>query len=153
MHKYIKWLLDKFYTSTKIKTEDQDNNNSKLITSQINNGLITFGLDDNDSVLINCLLPKINNCDGNIEKITHEAERFAEMLLCLNEGLLKKEIINVLKNQYEIEENIDQKLLIENIIQFWSILYSHYKKAKKKAAKETHKTPLVRPMLVFSSKK
>lgn len=151
MHKYIKWLLNKFYTSPKIKTEkDYD---SKTIMSEINNGLITFGLDNNDSVLIHCLLPKVNTSDGNIEKITHEAERFAEMLLCLNEGLLKKEIINVLKKQYEIEENIDQKLLIENILQFWSMLYSHYKRGKKKAAKEAYKTPLVRPMFVFSSKK
>jgi hypothetical protein len=151
MYKYIKWLLNKFYTSPKTKTENNDD--SKKIVSEINNGLITFGLDDKDSVLIHCLLPKVDTLDGNIDKITHEAERFSEMLLCLNEGLLKKEIINVLKKQYEIEENTDQKLLIENILQFWSMLYSHYKREKKKAAKEANKTPLVRPMFVFSSKK
>jgi hypothetical protein len=151
MYKYIKWLLNKFYTSPKTKTDNNDD--SKKIVSEINNGLITFGLDDKDSVLIHCLLPKVDTLDGNIDKITHEAERFSEMLLCLNEGLLKKEIVNVLKKQYEIEENTDQKLLIENILQFWSMLYSHYKRGKKKAAKEANKTPLVRPMFVFSSKK
>jgi len=151
MYKYINWLLNKFYTSPKTKTDNNDD--SKKIVSEINNGLITFGLDDKDSVLIHCLLPKVDTLDGNIDKITHEAERFSEMLLCLNEGLLKKEIINVLKKQYEIEENTDQKLLIENILQFWSMLYSHYKRGKKKAAKEANKTPLVRPMFVFSSKK
>jgi len=151
MYKYIKWLLNKFYTSPKTKTDNNDD--SKKIVSEINNGLITFGLDDKDSVLIHCLLPKVDTLDGNIDKITHEAERFSEMLLCLNEGLLKKEIINVLKKQYEIVENTDQKLLIENILQFWSMLYSHYKRGKKKAAKEANKTPLVRPMFVFSSKK
>lgn len=151
MYKYINWLLNKFYIPPKTKIEN--NYDSKTISSEINNGLITFGLDDKDSVLIHCLLPKIDTNDGNIDKITHEAERFSEMLLCLNEGLLKKEIINVLKKQYEIEENIDQKLLIENILQFWSMLYSHYKKGKKKAGKEANKIPLVRPTFVFSSKK
>jgi hypothetical protein len=148
MIEYIKNICRLIFSAKKAKNlEDRK--------TELKNGIISFAIDKKDGILIHCLLPKINNNIDSIdpEIIATEAERFAEMLLCVNEGLLKKEIINVLKHQYEIEDNINQKLLIENILNFWSILYDHYKVEKKKSAKEAHKMPLIRPMAVFSAKR
>lgn len=149
----LKYIQKLWRLISGVKKPKLDTTTNNKIKSEIKNGIISFGLNNDDGILIHCLLPKFNMDDADPDTIALEAERFAEMLLCVNEGLLKKEIINVLKDQYEIEENINQKLLIENILNFWSILYSHYKEEKKKTAKSAYKMPLIRPMAVFSTKK
>lgn len=148
MIEYIKKLYRFILPKKSLKSEDILD-----VKSQINNGILSFGLNNNDGILVHCLLPKLNTSDINHDTIAVEAEKFAEMLLCINEGLLKQEIINVLREQYDTEEDINQKLLIENVLNFWSLLYSHYKIEKKKTAKSANKMPLIRPMAVFSSKR
>jgi hypothetical protein len=141
-------LIKKFVKQTDPKVQTKD---SERI--DINSGFLSFTLNKEDGILIHCLLPKIDFDNTDIDQIAIEAERFAEMLLCINDGLLKKEIINVLKGQYNNETNPSQKLLIENVLNFWSILYTHYKAEKKKSIKQLSKMPLIRPMAVFSTKR
>ena len=147
MLKYLKLLWNKLFD-----LKQKEVNSKPIEEPLLNTGIISFALDSKDGILIHSLLPKISTDNANPDTIVSEAERFAEMLLCVNEGLLKKEIIQVLREQYEIEENINQKLLIENILNFWSILYTHYK-SEKKIAKNGNKMPLIRPMAVFSTKR
>lgn len=140
-----KYLFGKFLTSKETKIDSNAVN--------IESGFLSFTLNKDDGILIHCLLPKIDFDSSNVDQIAVEAERFAEMLLCINDGFLKKEIINILKDQYENETNPNQKLLIENVLNFWSILYTHYKTEKKKSLKQLSKMPLIRPMAVFSAKR
>ena len=146
MFKYIKYIWQRYLKKPPtIKTD------TKAI--DINAGFLSFTLNKEDGIMIHCLLPKIDVDNLDLDTIAIEAERFAEMLLCINDGLLKKEIINVLQTQYENETNPHQKLMIENVLNFWSILYTHYKTEKKKSIKQLSKMPLIRPMAVFSPKR
>jgi hypothetical protein len=148
MFNYIRNIWKRLFKKPVQITKDNETNAIDLSA-----GFLSFTLNKDDGILIHCLLPKVDVDDSNIDDIAIEAERFAEMLLCINDGLLKKEIINILKNQYENETNPHQKLLIENVLNFWSILYTHHKAEKKQSLKQLSKMPLIRPMAVFSTKR
>lgn len=115
------------------------------------NGMIIFSMSDPDSIDISCLVPNPTSEDAT--QLSNQAEQFAEMLLCINEGLFKKNIIEVLTKQYEKEKDPIKKLLIDNILHFWSVLQTSYKTEKKLKSKNNSKEPLVNPMAVFSNRK
>jgi len=143
----INWLKKLFKNSNPIENKkiERDNSIKKHITN------ISFVLADNDNIDIICSLPDIKN--KNPEEIAEEAEKFAEVLLCINEGLFKNEIVNILNEKHKTENDPIQKLLIENVLNFWLLLNDHYKKEKNKLDKKRAKTPLIRPLLVFSNRK
>jgi len=144
--KLIQWLINLFKkNSIENKKVEQDNTKPKKVTN------ISFVLADNDNVDIICGLPDITN--ESPEDIAEQAEKFAEVLLCINEGLFKSEIVNILNEKYKTENDPIQKLLIENVLNFWLLLNDHYKTEKNKLDRKRSKMPLVRPLLVFSNRK
>lgn len=144
--KLIQWFTNLFKKKS-IENKKIEDNNTK--TKNLTN--ISFILADNDNVDIICGLPDIKN--ESPENIAEQAEKFAEVLLCVNEGLFKSEIVNILNEKHKTENDPIQKLLIENILNFWLLLNDHYKKEKNKLDKKRSKMPLVRPLLVFSNRK
>ncbi len=88
-------------------------------------GSINFSILDNYSVDINVDLPDMSKATP--DNIAVVAERYAEFLLSINQGLHKNNIVTILQSKID-QNNNQQYLFIDNIISFWGLLYEQYKK-------------------------
>lgn len=148
LYKIQSFIQSWYYYLFNINVSVNDNITNSL--SNIN-GMIIFSVSEPDSVDISCMVP--NPISDDPADLSNQAEQFAEMLLCINEGLFKKNIIQVLTNHYDKETDPIKKLLIDNILHFWSVLQTTYKTEKKLKSKNNSKEPLINPMAVFSNRK
>lgn len=83
---------------------------------------------------------------GSISDISDISEKYAQILVSLNYGLLKPKIIESLKLESKESEDNNKILLIDNIISFYDI----YKTEMTKNSALYHK-PLISPLSVFGS--
>jgi hypothetical protein len=84
--------------------------------------------------------------DSSVEDIASLAEICANLTVLLNNGLLKKQLLNTIKHYKKQNMNNDKNtLLLDNILFFSTLLQDELKSIKKDNA------PLIRPSSVFRS--
>lgn len=106
-------------------------------------GYITFKLNKDQTINILCHIPETNNISNS--KMTEMAEQYAQLLVCINEGLLSSEIAELIKSSIK-ESDFDQdKLFFENVLTFWAIHHVEYLKKNKTKSNQ----PLIMPSAVF----
>lgn len=107
-------------------------------------GSATFSILDDYSVDIELNLPDMS--DSSPTNTAIAAERYAEFLLSINQGLYRNQILHILTSKID-QNNSQQYLFIDNIINFWGLLYDQYKKNKKTHIQ--YNQPVVKPSQVF----
>jgi hypothetical protein len=109
-------------------------------------GSLSFRLTEDYNIDIFCGFPSI--VDQNDDKKLELAERFAEFLLYINEGYLKPDVVNLVKDNAVKTTDDNQYLFLENIMVFWAMLHNETKKDNKQKYKKDQ--PIIRPLSVFS---
>jgi hypothetical protein len=94
---------------------------------------------------IACLLPSLDKF--NDQQLLEVAEKYAELLLLLNKGFLKKQIFTMLNNYVSNNDDIKSKLLVDNIVAFYDILNNELNNTIKANANK----PIVKPTSVFQN--
>lgn len=107
-------------------------------------GSITFSLLGDYSIDIDIDLPDMSNSSPAETAVL--AEKYAEFLLSINQGFHKNTILHILESKID-QNNNQQYLFIDNIVTFWGLLYSQYRKNKKIDAQ--YNQPVVKPSQVF----
>ncbi len=121
-------------------TSDQE----KKTNNTYNNGSITFCVDDNKKIKVIMNLPLINN------DIIEKSEDYANMILNITNGYANKELASYLQNNSIDTKNDEEKLLIDNIIYFWSVLTAEHHKYISEKIKLNE--PVIKPSQVFITK-
>lgn len=102
-------------------------------------GGINFNMTKDFDIDIACSIPDLEY--SNSDDIIKLSEKYAELILLLNCGIFKKQILKILKDYNT--DNIKSKLFIDNIIYFYPILNDELNKAIKS------NKPLIKPSSVF----
>lgn len=111
-------------------------------------GSLELRLTQDLDIDILCLIPDIEG--KTQEEMILSAEEYAKFLVYLTQGdLLKNEIHKFLLDRSQKTRDPEYKLLLDNIMVFWSILSKEYKKKLKNNIKDD--MPLIRPISVFSN--
>ena len=105
---------------------------------------LNFKLVDYKNLDIICELPDISQLSP--DDIINLAENYADLLVRINNGYLKNDIINILKN-HPSKQDTESQLLADNILIFCDILQNEY---DKQAFDVTNK-PVVKPSAVFKT--
>ena len=129
--------LKKLLWGYKEKKEDNDE-----YTESIG---ISFYLTDNSDIDIVCSIGDINF--ENLDEITIFSEKYAELLVLLNNGLLKYQILEIISeySKDQTDTKLNNKLFADNILSFYRVIEN-----KVQTAKRTKK-PLIRPLEVFNT--
>jgi hypothetical protein len=135
---YINSLFFKPKIESKKIENNQDNKNKSIY--------IQFILNENNNIEISCGLPYENNLTDN--SIIDLSERYAELLLGINNSLLKNQIVDTLKKESKNTDNHQKILLIDNIISFYEILKNEQIKSS-----VFYYFPVVSPSMVFHENK
>lgn len=117
---------------------------------------ILDSLDDNYICEINFKLTTSQEIDiefvhsdvqtSSVEEIASLAENYANLIVLINAGLLKKQLIDTIKHHKKQNMNNDKNtLLLDNVLFFNNLLQEELKTIKKEHG------PLVRPSSVFKS--
>ncbi len=107
-------------------------------------GCVKFSILDDYSVDIDVNLPDMSDASPTNTAIA--AERYAEFLLSINQGFHRDQILRTLTSKID-QNNTQQYLFIDNIINFWGLLYEQYKKSRK--ASIQYNQSVVKPSQVF----
>ena len=82
----------------------------------------------------------------SVEEISTLAENCANMIVLLNNGFLKKDLIGTIKHVKKTNMNNDKStLLLDNVLFFHNLLQEELKSIRKESG------PLIRPSSVFKS--
>lgn len=82
----------------------------------------------------------------SVEEISTLAENCANMIVLLNNGFLKKDLIGTIKHVKKANMNNDKStLLLDNVLFFHNLLQEELKSIRKESG------PLIRPSSVFKS--
>lgn len=106
-------------------------------------GYITFKLNKDQTINISCYIPETNNVSSS--KMAEMAEQYAQLLVCINEGLLSSEIAELIKNSIKDSDFDQDKLFFENVLTFWAIHHVEFLKKNKTKSNQ----PLIMPSAVF----
>lgn len=145
--KYIyNYILSLFNYSTKkiilpneLEIKKLKNNNNDVYVAEVQ-----FKLTQDSHIDIIFTHKSIQN--DSVESISVVAENIANLIVLINNGLLKKELIKVIKDLKKINMNNDKNtLLLDNILFFNNLLQEELKIIKKEIG------PLVKPSNVFRS--
>lgn len=105
---------------------------------------ISFKLTENQEIDIEFLHTLVQ--DSSIEEIGSIAENCANLIVMINNGLLKKQLLGMIKQHKKNNMNNEKNtLLLDNILFFNSILQEELRLIRKENG------PLVRPSSVFRS--
>lgn len=88
--------------------------------------------------------PLLDNKD--IESIPIIAEKYAQLLLYINSSTLRHKLINVISDKSKYNENIKEKLFLDNVVAFHDIMRQQILQDRQ------GKGPLIRPISVFNVK-
>lgn len=135
--KFLRHLLDIFYPNYNLQQTNLDISQSKK-TYKCG---ISFQLDDKDDINITMLMPEDDQL--SLDNMTDIAEKYAQLLLAINKGLLTNQILQILNNRSKTSNEIDEKLFIDNVISFYDTLKKEFSKL------QNHSSPLIKPMSVF----
>lgn len=133
----MKYIIQKIYQ----RLSDFFNTKSRPTPNNIIS--LTFELiEDSTKIDISCQLPDISTF--TVEEIVILAENYANLLVRVNNGLLKKEIVKMIEDTYD-DSQIEHKLLADNILVFCDLLQVEYDKQKL----NMNNNPIIKPMAVF----
>jgi hypothetical protein len=103
---------------------------------------INFKVTYDQNIDIEFIHPSVQ--ESSIEDISLLAETCANLVVLLNNGLFKKDILTLIKNRKKQHMNNEKNtLLLDNILFFSNLLQDELKNAK------TANSPLVRPSAAF----
>lgn len=127
--------LSKLFANPKNKQSDQ------MKFDEIYSCGISFFLKRDNTLEMSCLFPKdIDSMDAS--EIAEMAERYSEMILYLNKGLFKSDILETIV-QLDDNTSANKTLFVTNITKFYELLNSEYSKIAK------NNGPLIDPVSVF----
>lgn len=107
-------------------------------------GSINFRLTPNAEIDIEFNHQDITN--SSVEEISSLAESYANLIVLINNGLLKKQLLDVIKIYKKENMNNDKNtLLLDNVLFFNQLLQEELKTIKKETG------PLIKPSLVFKN--
>jgi hypothetical protein len=106
---------------------------------------ISFYLNPTYDIDISGFMPDMNNINEN--DLIVIAEKYAQLLLSINKGLLKDNLFEILKSREDSTSNTQEQLFINNVITFYKLLEDELNKLQL-----NNKAPLIRPISVFSVK-
>ena len=105
---------------------------------------ISFKLTNENNIDIVFITKEVR--DDIVEDISQLAENAANLIVLINNGLMKKELLRAIKDLKKINMNNDKKtLLLDNILFFHNLLQEEFKSSKKDSG------PLIKPSSVFKS--
>lgn len=137
MISYIKKFLYKLFSQKKQETiEDR---NLKDYICEVN-----FKLTSDQNIDIEFLYDNVQ--DSSIDQISILAETCANLIVLINNGLMKKDLLNTIKNYKKQNMNNEKNtLFLDNILFFNNLLQDELKAIKK------DNDPLIRPSMAFRS--
>lgn len=119
-----------------------DKNNRDII-EQDHIGSITFLLTKDYDIDVKYMLPNIDNI--SLERLLELSEKYASLLLVVNDGQMEERILEILKDSIKLDDSYS--LYIENVLTFYPLLEEEFKKLVIKKSQEYG--PLIRPSSVF----
>lgn len=105
---------------------------------------ISFKLTKDRNIDIFCELPNVNELENS--QFISISEKYAELLLFLNKGILKNKIFEILSYHAKDQNDPHVTLFVENIVSFYKMIDKEYRKLKKE---QNTNVPLIRPISVF----
>lgn len=108
-------------------------------------GQITFSLTKNFNVEVLCKFPELDS--NSLDNLTTVAEKYAELIVYINNGYFHNKLISLLKNRSKITDDPNETLLIDNIITFHSAIKKELNKVSSFYSK-----PLIPPSSAFIHK-
>jgi short-subunit dehydrogenase involved in D-alanine esterification of teichoic acids len=141
------WFIKKLKNYFDIKTESKiiipDNNTIDELDSE-HICELKFKLTKNDEIDIEFMHSDIS--DMSSDEISAIAEKYANLIVLVNNGLLKKEFLATIKNYKKKHINNSQMtLLLDNILFFNNLLQQELRIIRKEYE------PMIRPSSVFKS--
>ena len=127
----------KFFSKKKIIQEKRIKNDTEYIAS------IEFSLTDNEELDIVYKLPDTKTL--TLDNITSLSEQYANLLVGINGGNFKADMIAILEKTKKDNEDPQQQLLADNILSFWSILHVINEQNKQQISNK----PVISPSSVF----
>lgn len=141
MWTYIKQLV--FFLNEKINGKQE---NIILLEKNVDSNLsISFIIDKENNIDILFDIPYDENIDS--DELIKLSEKYAELLVGINYGLLNNQIISTLKQKSKESENTNQILLIDNILSFYGVL-----KKDMLRTSVLYNQPVISPSMVFNNK-
>jgi hypothetical protein len=113
------------------------------IIEQDHIGSITFLLTKDYDIDVKYMLPNIDNI--SLERLLELSEKYASLLLVVNDGQMEERILEILKDSIKLDDSYS--LYIENVLTFYPLLEEEFKKLVIKKSQEYG--PLIRPSSVF----
>lgn len=139
---FSKSLKDIFFSKSKTNTSLLSKNTNSIIT---NDGSLIFIL-ENDIVVILINIPETSNKTS--DEIVNLAENYANFIITTGNDSTYNTIINLLEKKIKEEDNISNKLFLENVLYFAPILKNQLEK-EAISSYINDKEPLIRPTNVF----
>jgi hypothetical protein len=136
--KYLHLLFKRFFPNSKIDKP------TTSIEDEYVSG-ICFNLTKQSDVDIIALLPDMEKIDDN--DIGDLAEKYAQLILAINHGLLKNKLLEILSYKAESSSNYKEQLFIDNVITFYDIFKLELNKLQ-----YNNQSPLIKPSSVFKAK-
>lgn len=137
MISYIKKLLYKLLAQKK-QGKIKDKNFTDYICE------VNFKLRPDQNIDIEFLYDNVQ--DGSIDEISILAETCANLIVLINNGLIKKDLLNTIKNSKKQNMNNEKNtLFLDNVLFFNNLLQEELKAIKKDNG------PLIRPLMAFRS--
>ena len=127
----------KFFSKKQIIQEKRIKNDTEYIAS------IEFSLTDNEELDIVYKLPDTKTL--TLDNITSLSEQYANLLVGINGGNFKADMIAILEKTKKDNEDPQQQLLADNILSFWSILHVINEQNKQQISNK----PVISPSSVF----
>mgnify|MGYP003348854759 CR=1 FL=1 len=132
--KYLRLLFKRFCQSYNRQTKQS-------VSSEEYLSGICFNLTKQADIDIIALLPDMAKIDDN--DIGDVAEKYAQLMLAINHGLLKTKILEILSNRYESSSDYKEQLFIDNVITFYDIFKTELNKIQ-----YNNQSPLIKPSSV-----
>jgi len=125
-------------------------NNQKLVDQNTEEpkylGGIFFKITEDLEIDIGCVLPDVQGL--STDDISNISEKYAELLIMINSGIFRSQMFDMIKNKTKLieeEDDIKERLFIDNLLSFDKILTHELNKATK------NNKPLIRPVSVFKN--
>lgn len=137
MISYIKKFLYRLFSEK--KQEIIEDKNLKDYICEVN-----FKLTPDQNIDIEFLYDNVK--DSSVDEISILAETCANLIVLINNGLMKKDLLNTIKNNKKQNMNNEKNtLFLDNVLFFNNLLQDELKAIKKDNG------PLIRPSMAFRS--
>jgi hypothetical protein len=139
-------MINIYQTYKKLLSFFKPSSEKPVKENQFNIGNLLFKFTDSLDVNITCEIPSVETL--SLEEIGELSEKYAELIVYVNNGLFKEEILKILKNNAKKTDDPKEILYINNVITFCDIIHNELIKVKSKLKGDQ---PLIRPSSVFKN--